>query len=179
MGNKDKGTLTAAGHSLIERVIERVRPQVDEIYISCRNRESYQKLDCKLIGDEPFPSEGPLCGIAAGLKQISCDKLLIVPCDAPEVPANLVNLLEEAMNKKQKPLACIKTGDRIQPLFSMVSKELEAVLAESVLKGERKVVDWMQQQNALAVEDERSELYLNLNTPEDLIQYEKQVRTKS
>ncbi|WP_323092258.1 NTP transferase domain-containing protein, partial [Aeromonas jandaei] len=67
MGGEDKGWVELAGRPLIAHVLERLRPQVDEILINAnRSHDRYQAL-APVISDDNRDYLGPLAGMQAGL----------------------------------------------------------------------------------------------------------------
>ena len=86
-GGADKGWVELAGRPLIDHVLDRLRPQVDEILINAnRSQARYQAL-APVIGDDNPDYLGPLAGMQAGLAAARHDWVLIVPCDGPALPA--------------------------------------------------------------------------------------------
>lgn len=169
MNGLDKGLVELEGKKLISYVINQLKNQVTNIYISCnRNPDEYQKFGLPLLNDEPFPSEGPLCAIAAGLQKIPCERLLIVPCDTPFLPDNLLALLKQGMDSGSYKIACIHNDEHIQPLFCMIDKSLSSSLEVKVKSGLRKTQDWIYGEKHILVNDTRSSLYTNLNQTLDL-----------
>ncbi len=165
----DKGLVKLEGKTLISHVIERLQNQVENIYISCnRNEDEYQKLGFPLLNDSPFPSEGPLCAIAAGLSKIPCKRLLIVPCDTPLLPENLVDLLNQGLDSGAYKVACIRNHEHIQPLFCMIDSSLTQDLTKQIKAGVRKTQDWIKDQEHILINDERFELYSNINQLSDI-----------
>jgi len=196
MGYKDKGKLPIKGIALIEIVIAQLQKQIFnqndeqnrgakveyladnslEIIISTNQKENYQHLTYPCIDDSPFPSEGPLCAIASGLKKITCDYLLIVPCDCPNIPENLLLMLFSALQNTDKRIASIETKRGLEPLFSLI-KVVETNetdnsfvnrLVAQVNGGLRKTQAWIQSESCIVVHDSREDYYSNINRPEDI-----------
>ena len=94
MGGADKGLLPLAGRSLAWHALERLRPQVGSLAISAnRNLQDYRALGVPVwpdleTGGAAFP--GPLGGMLAGLSACPTEWLMVVPCDAPFFPQDLV-----------------------------------------------------------------------------------------
>jgi len=173
MNYQDKALMTFKNKFLISHVIEALETQIeiplDDIYISCNaNKDAYQTLGFPLIDDRPFPSEGPLCAIAAGLTKIDCDYLLIAPCDCPFTPHDYLNKLFKAISNSSYNIACISSEGKMQPLFSLIKKECLPSLEHFLASGERKTQTWFNHQSLILVADERTERYFNINTPENL-----------
>src|SRR5688572_5092940 len=94
MGGVDKGLQPFRGKPLVEHVIERFRPQVQELLISAapaaRAYEAYGRVVLDELG------EGPLAGLHAGLA--ACGGLLAsAPCDTPLLPDDLVARLRAGL----------------------------------------------------------------------------------
>ena len=69
MGGADKGLIQLQNQPLIQYVISRLQPQVDEILINA-NREiaQYKAFGFKIFQDKNQDFAGPLAGILLGLK---------------------------------------------------------------------------------------------------------------
>jgi molybdopterin-guanine dinucleotide biosynthesis protein A len=96
MGGVDKGLQTLQGKPMVAHVIQRLQPQVDRIIINAnQNQERYREFQLPVWSDQENNFAGPLAGIQAGL--IHCDTayMLIVPCDTPKLPTDLVTLYKK------------------------------------------------------------------------------------
>lgn len=172
MGGQDKGWVQLKGIPLVEQVIARLTPQLNRIVISAnRNLEEYQALGYPVICDET-PFLGPLAGIAAGLQQIETDYALVVPTDAPLIAENLVATLFQHIPAK---LVLCEDNERLQPLFGLYHRSLADSISDYLQSGERKLMLWCKQQNPKIVTIGDKSLFTNLNTPEDLADFEKKL----
>jgi len=91
MGGQDKGLIPLAGQPMIQHVINSIAPQVDHLAINAnRNQADYAALGYPVIGDNISGYQGPLAGMAAGLAWSPSERLLMLPCDGPLVPNDLV-----------------------------------------------------------------------------------------
>jgi molybdenum cofactor guanylyltransferase len=90
---RDKATIEIDGIPLIRRIYDVVAGCGDrdifpiEIYVVTPWIERYRKvlpIDCNFIAEES-PHQGPLCGFAQGLSQISSDWVFLVACDLPNL----------------------------------------------------------------------------------------------
>lgn len=83
----DKALALLDGTALIDRVAERLRPQVDGLVVVGRAHSGIEA-----VSDRPGPGLGPLGGIAGALHHAAVhgfDSVLTVPCDAPGLPHDL------------------------------------------------------------------------------------------
>lgn len=168
MDGREKGLLPLRGRPLVVHVLERLAPQVGTILLNAnRNREAYAAFGRPVVADaiEGFP--GPLAGLHAGLQACTTPLLATAPCDAPLLPANLVERLAAAM-QDDTLAAAASTGGRLQPTFMLCRREaidrLEGYLAE----GGRKVHAWLEAIGAVAVPFDDEAAFANVNTPEEL-----------
>src|SRR5687767_8689050 len=92
MGGVDKGLKALRGKPMVEWVLARLAPQVDEVVINAnQNLEIYRKLGYPVVTDEISGFAGPLAGLHAGLKAAKHDLVVTVPCDSPFLPEDLVS----------------------------------------------------------------------------------------
>jgi molybdopterin-guanine dinucleotide biosynthesis protein A len=90
----DKAVAILNGQSLIERVIDHLASQVDEVIVCGRSDPRYVS-----VRDRPAPHLGPLGGLNAALHHAqACGFCLVLtaPCDTPDLPADLAERLSEA-----------------------------------------------------------------------------------
>lgn len=170
MGGVDKGLVEFGGRPLVERVIERLRPQVTTMLINAnRNFERYRAYGFPVLLDadeglEPFP--GPLGGILAGLRATSTPWMAVVPCDAPFLPADLLQHLADNLAGRDAAVAYV--GEKIEPLFCLLGVQLADHLAAALSHGERRAEAWLRDVGAAPAVFLLPESFANLNTLQDL-----------
>jgi len=177
MGGLDKGLVPLAGRPMIEHVLDAIRPQVTNIIISAnRNLDRYQGYGCPVVSDEEDGYPGPLAGVLAGLKATETPFLVTVPCDAPMLAPDLVRRLQEALRAEDADLAVASDGERLQPVFMLLSTRLAPSLNEYLAGGGRKIDTWYGRLR-LAVADlsDRPETFVNVNDPTERERVEKQL----
>jgi molybdopterin-guanine dinucleotide biosynthesis protein A len=166
MGGLDKGLVAFGGRSLVERVIERIRPQVGELLISAnRNIDRYRAFGFPVLLDEagglePFP--GPLAGLLAGLRAARTRWVAAVPCDAPFLPADLVVRLAASLGASRAAFACV--GDRAEPVFCLLRADLAEDLAAALADGERRTGAWLRSVGAAPAVFMQAASFANFNT---------------
>ena len=101
MHGRDKGLMDVCGQPMIRFVADTLAAQASEVWVSAnRNADEYARYGRVLADPEHCAADdatrlrGPLAGIAAGLAAMETRWLLVVPCDAPCVPADLGPALE-------------------------------------------------------------------------------------
>lgn len=177
MGGEDKGLKIVAGKPLVEHVIERLSPQINNILISAnRHIDAYQKLGYQVISDEIGDNWGPLAGIYSAMIHTTSPYLLSVPCDTPLLPNDLVSRMNQEISAAE---VCIASdGERLQPVIALIATGLKDQLRESLMAGDRKVEAWMlARQHAIAKYSDTT-VFLNANSSEDIMNIEKTLLSK-
>jgi molybdopterin-guanine dinucleotide biosynthesis protein A len=162
MGGADKGLCRFAGQTLAARAIARLAPQVDRVWISAnRNLPAYRQLGVPVIGDALIGYPGPLAGWQSALVQLETRWLASVPCDAPFFPADLVARLAAAIGDAPAATACV--GDALQPVFSLLHRDLLPALERSLASGERGVGRWLDSVGTRRVPFADAAAFVNVN----------------
>ena len=170
MNGVDKGLVCLQSKPLIQHVIERLTPQVDEILINA-NRElaQYQALGYPVLQDEVEDFLGPLAGFSLGLQHAKHDYVLTVPCDSPLLPVNLAQRLMTALIEHKAEVAVATSDDNTHPVFCLCKKTVLPSLTAYLQQGERRVSAWQKSQQYIEVDfSDCNEAFTNLNTFEDL-----------
>jgi molybdenum cofactor guanylyltransferase len=170
LGGADKGWVEYRGAPLIRRAIDRLQPQVDTLLVSAnRNRARYEGLGLTVVSDDPAHGEfaGPLAGILAGLRATRTRWLAVMPCDAPNAPADFVQRLKGGAPPGTRAAVAF-ARDRIEPLFCLLDRDLAVSLQAFLDAGEHKVATWLAQAGAVAVPFDDAAAFTNINTHADL-----------
>lgn len=170
MGGTDKGLQLWQGRPLYMHIYQRLIPQVSAISINAnRNQDLYAQSGLAVFGDELADFQGPLSGILTALKRATTDFVLFVPCDCPYLPLNLLEKLKSAVEKSDVLIAYTHDGERDHPTFCLISPKISTALSAYLAQGERRMLQFMRQHNAVAVDfSEQKEAFRNMNTLEDL-----------
>ena len=170
MNGVDKGLVLLQSKPLIQHVIERLTPQVDEILINA-NREltQYQALGYPVLQDEVEDFLGPLAGFSLGLQHAKHGYVLTVPCDSPLLPVDLAQRLMAALVENNAEVAVATSDDNTHPVFCLCKKTVLPSLTAYLQQGERRVSAWQKSQQYIEVDfTDCNEAFTNLNTFEDL-----------
>lgn len=175
MGVSRKALLEFGGRTLLARIIERLRPQVGPLVLSCETAgNELQGFGLPVVADLLPRYRGPLTGLYSVMQHLSdegFDKdLLLCPCDAPFVPLDLAPNLLGAGLSKPGPVVVSYRGV-LQPTFSLWRNHHLGVIREAVLEkglgGLKHVLSSLQ---PTVVEWPVTEPppFFNINTPADL-----------
>jgi molybdopterin-guanine dinucleotide biosynthesis protein A len=174
MNSVDKGLVMLRQKPLIQHVIERLKPQVGEIFINA-NREiaQYEAFGLPVLKDEngEFLESyiGPLAGFSLGLQNAKHDYVLTVPCDSPLLPLDLAERLYNSMAASRMDISCASSNSNTHPVFCLMKKSVLPSLQAYLESGERKVSTWQKSQQYVEVDfSDCDEAFVNLNTLEDL-----------
>lgn len=160
------------GVTLIERVIALASPQVGRLAISVRGDDAaYRHFGVELIADEGLESQGPMAGIAAGLRRaeaLGAELVAFFPCDAPFAPADLVGRLRAAI--APGGLAIPTHAGRPQQAFGLWSARLAEEVTALLKAGERRLHATVETLGATLVpfDDFADDPFFNINSEADL-----------
>ena len=153
------------GRPLVAHVIDRLKPQVDDIVLSCAQpNPAYEQLGYRTVLDAT-PDEGPLGGIVSVLDVVEPAWVLTAPADTPFLPSDLVPKLVPIC--QQHGLAVASAAGRRQNLTMLMDEAHTASLHRFFESGGRAAHRWLDDNAAVEVEFPASG-FLNVNTPADL-----------
>jgi len=177
MGGGDKALRLLDGIPVLDRVIERLRPQVDALVLNANGDPArFARFELPIAADTVPGFLGPLAGVLAGLdwaasQRPDCPYVVSVATDAPFLPLDLVAQLAEGLNDAHADLACATSGGRSHPVFGLWPVGLREDLRRAVVdQGIRKVDLWTARHQLTTVPfpDRPVDPFFNANRPEDL-----------
>lgn len=170
MGGLDKGLMPWRGRPMVAWMTELAAQFSDDLMISCnRHQREYQAYAPQVFSDAETGFPGPLAGITEALARARHERLLVLPCDAPMLPASaIVALLQSAVVAPNNP-ACLRRGAQLEPLMSLWPVSLRAALDAAWQQGQRSPRQFLVAQGVCPV-DIRADAgaWQNLNTLEQL-----------
>jgi molybdenum cofactor guanylyltransferase len=169
---QDKAFLTLAGTPMIQRAVDRLKPQVARLILNVHEATNdLDKYGLPVVTDPPGNHEGPLAGILASLRWAEAQGfpwIATAAVDTPFFPDDLVVRLEAAA--QDKPMAAARSGGRLHPVFGLWKAALAPVLEREIGKGLRSVHQWVALHDA-GIADWAIAPYdpfFNINKPEDV-----------
>lgn len=174
MGGVDKGLQRFQGQALALRAVQRLQAQTlgrpGLIAINAnRHLDDYAAWGFAVWPDalpRPLPEfSGPLGGILSALEQCQTaprafDYLLVVPCDSPHFPLQLLERLAQGLEQVPADLAVAAVPEscgnqaaelRTQPVFCLMRCGLRDSLRAYLAQGGRKIDTWIRQQHHVLV----------------------------
>lgn len=179
MGGEDKGLIALAGRPMVEHVLERFEPQVDEVLINAnRNSEHYGRYGHRVVADVIGDYSGPLAGMLTAMLTVDQPWLAVVPCDSPLLPTDLVERLFRSVQAESADIAVAHDGHRLQPVIALLNCSLRPDLRTFLDHGGRKIDTWYAQHRMVATDlSDHPEAFVNINTPDEREALEQRVMT--
>lgn len=180
MGGGDKGLRPLAGEPILQRIIERLAPQVSAMVINANGEPSrFARFGLPVVADGVAGYAGPLAGVHAGLEWVKANHpdlayAVTVATDTPFLPSDLVSrFLAEADGELRLMVA--RSGEGVHPVIGLWPVSLAKGLEASLGQGERTASKWVAAHGAVEVlfpdveiGGRRIDPFFNINRPEDL-----------
>jgi molybdopterin-guanine dinucleotide biosynthesis protein A len=187
MGGGDKCLRDLSGRTVLARIIERVRHQVEILALNANGDSArFAGYGLPVVPDGIEGHPGPLAGVLAGMEWAAeaaphCTHVASFATDAPFVPLTLVGDLCTVVERGDGELACAASGGRRHPVFGLWPVARRDDLRRAVeAEGIRKVEDWTGR-FALALvpyPDGERDPFFNANAPEDLAEAAARLRRR-
>jgi molybdopterin-guanine dinucleotide biosynthesis protein A len=189
MNGQDKGLVLYRGRPLADWALQSLAAQTSGLMVSAnRHLPAYRALlaaqqtgaagqstHAEALPDDPdLPSSsGPLAGILTALRHCPTDWLMVVPCDMPHLPADLVGRLFDEAQRSQADVVVPKTQPagkeaRFQWVCALIHKRVCPHTEDLFVKGERKAGLWVQSCRWSSVPFTDDAAFANMNTLETL-----------
>ena len=166
MHGRDKGRIELCGKRLVDRVIERLRPQAACVIISAP--EDYES-GLEFVPDLPDVPKGPVAGIWSAHHWLEAhfpgtEYFLTAPVDGPFVPSDLADRL-----CAHNVSAIASDGENDHPTFACWKRaDLDAVLPRLTDRPRLSLKSLADECGARRVIWTGPDVFLNINSPEDL-----------
>lgn len=179
MGGGDKALRLLGRRTLLDHVIDRLRPQVAALVLNANGDPArFARFGLPVVSDSVPDFAGPLAGILAGLDWAAthrpdCPYVASVATDAPFLPRDLVARLMAGMEEAGAELACAASAGQPHPVIGLWPVRLRGALREAVVaEGLRKVDRWTERYRLETVpfpeEIPGVDPFFNANRPDDL-----------
>ena len=179
---QDKGLMILEDEPLIVQVLENASELADEIILVLRSKEQQMAYECILekqsfqekvrICTDAVEDQGPLMGICAGLKCISTDHALVIPCDSPFIPQSFIRNIFNYYNIIYDAVVPEWQDGKLEPLHAIYNKRITGQIGDILKDGKRDVQSLLLEIDVRYVPvyslDETAQSFLNLNYPEDV-----------
>ena len=176
MGGADKGLLECRGRPLVSYALDALRQIAGTVCINAnRNLPEYAHLGVPVIADRTDSFDGPLAGLLSAMQAAETEYVLTVPCDSPLVDGESLGRLHAKLEEEGAGMCAAHDGERMHPVFLIARRSLAPDLEAYLASGQRKMETWLKSHSlALADFSDHPEWFANINTPEDLAEWEAQ-----
>lgn len=169
MGGGDKGLLPLGVGTILDRVIDRLAPQVAGLALNANGDPArFARLGLPVIPDSIEGYPGPLAGVLAGLDWAAgqgASHIVTAAWDTPFFPEDLARRLEA----EPGPIVLARTPEGRHPTFGLWPVALAGDLRAELAAGTRKVLAWTDRHGTSYADFEGDpDPFFNVNTPEDL-----------
>jgi molybdenum cofactor guanylyltransferase len=175
MGGGDKWRIQIGRFTILDRVLDRLRPQCDNIVFNSNSDPAAAPHGLTVVADGVPDYPGPLAGILAGLDWAAQNApgiswLVSVPGDCPFLPRDLVARLHQARSEGHAMLACAESAGRRHPTVALWPIQLREDLRQAITTEQMRAVHQWTARYPLAVaawNDAPVDPFFNVNTPDD------------
>jgi molybdopterin-guanine dinucleotide biosynthesis protein A len=164
----DKVLLKVNEKTLLEQVIELVKPICETVLISSNN-PAYEKFGFNIIPDE-IKDCGPIGGIYSCLKKSETDWNFIISVDSPFVEESFIRYLISVIDNSDAIIPIHENGK--EPLIALYHKNCLVKIEKMLDEGHYKMHNLLKTVDAKFVDsqnwvEKNPDLFRNLNCPED------------
>jgi molybdenum cofactor guanylyltransferase len=166
---RDKASLPAEGTTLLGRLVERLRPVVDEVLVAGGPRPAIDGV--RWVADS-VPGAGPLAGMAVAFRAAATPAAWVLACDLPDVEPELGRLLLSSLSGFEA--AVPRLLGRAEGTCAVYRTELAPRIEALLSQGRRSVLSLLDRSRVRYLEegelralDPELRSFRNLNTPED------------
>jgi len=169
---RDKALLPAGDQVLLERVIDRVKPLSDDVFISTNSPDRYGQFGLRCVVDV-YPGKAALGGIYSALLAAHHPYVLVVACDMPLLNTALLQYLVD-LAPTADAIVPMVNAPHPETLHAVYSKKSLPAIEACLQNNDLRVLSFFDHINVRYVD--RSEIapfdpeflsFVNVNTPAD------------
>jgi molybdenum cofactor guanylyltransferase len=163
-----------AGESLLNHAIAKANCYSHTVAIAAGSEKITLHQEIRLLPDE-IDFQGPIAGLQAAIQfgtELGTRHVMIMPCDTPFLPEDLLTLLQNAIGIAQS--AVPQYAGHLHPACSLWSTEILSLLGEYLATGRRSLIGFAELTEYISVEipTVSYDPFFNINTVEDMAQAE-------
>lgn len=174
MQGQDKGLVLFQNQPLVGHLLPIVQPHCCWLGVSAnRNQQIYQVITQAntVFADAPeYAQQGPLAGLASAQSHLpDLDWLLVLPCDTPKLPSDLISrFLMAAAQQPDTPAWYAQTDHGPQPSIMLLRPHVLSSLPDYLARGERTLRGFLHQHHAQSLYFSETTAFANGNCQQDL-----------
>ena len=170
---RNKALLELGGLSILQRIINVVRPLTADLFLVTNTPEIYREFQLPMIADL-MPGKAALGGIYTALRRARYDWLLALACDMPLLDRQLIAHLAQH-RRNEVDVVCPLVGPYPETLHTFYRKTCLPVIENQLHANRLKITDFFAgvrvayvDETALKEVTPNFNFLLNVNTLEDL-----------
>ena len=172
MGGEPKALMELGGRRIVERVLDAVRPVVDDVLIVTNTPALYGFLGVPMVADV-YPDHGSLGGIFSGLRAVPGDAAFTVACDMPFLHPDVARLVIDRAGEADVVIP--RVGEQLETMHALYAKACLPHIERRLKAGRLKIVGFFE--DVRVVEVDQAEVarvrppdvvFMNVNTPDEL-----------
>ena len=168
---RDKAQIPWGGGTLLTHAIEQMKRVVSEVLVVGTVTENLPVA----VLDDRFPGLGPLGGIHSALTCSTSAWNLILAVDLPLVTPTLLAWMADFRLDTSQEAIVLRVNSRVQPLCGVYHRDLLLQIQEALARRESSIHRLLERLSTRIIEEDQliaagfaPEMFLNVNTPEDL-----------
>ena len=171
MKGLDKGLMQINNNYIIKKLHALSTKYSNKVYVNAnRNIDIYKQMGFKVWEDLISDYQGPLAGMYTALKNCNTQYLLTLLCDGPLISD--IYFMRMLDNNKKIELRTAHNGERLQPVYSLISRDLLGSLKNYIDTGQRKIDKWFESCNLELIDfSDNKDIFININKETDLLEY--------
>ncbi len=160
--------------SILNRIIQNFKKLKMELVLNVNsNEDQFIKTGLHLIKDELENFQGPLAGIHSSMKWVlenrkNIEWIFTSPSDTPFIDNNLVNKFFKSRYIDKTKIILANSSNKTHPVIGMWHISLFKSLEEFLIKENRKIMLWVEEQNYEILNFKNKNYFFNINTQADL-----------
>jgi molybdopterin-guanine dinucleotide biosynthesis protein A len=180
----DKGLVPLAGKLMIEHIIDKVDLLGDELVLVTNNAPAYAYFGLRIVSDDE-PGAGALPGLKTALTAATGTYVLVIACDMPFLNRDLLQHQIDLAFNTGKDIIIPRWDDHLQTMHAVYKKEscLPAV-THALEDNQQRMISFFPSVHVHKIEpdevagfDPHGRSFLNINTPEELVEAEKLIKS--
>jgi molybdopterin-guanine dinucleotide biosynthesis protein A len=170
---RDKAFLEVGGKMVVERVIERVQPLTDDLFVNTNTPTHYEQFRLRMEKDV-YPGKAALGGIFTAIHAARHPHVLVVACDMPFLNSGLLKYLAD-MAPIADVVIPLVSPPQPETLHAVYSKACLPVIEPRLRANRLRIIGFFDDVSVHYIErqevtrfDPQFRSFINLNTPDDL-----------
>jgi len=176
---ENKALKSFLGRPLIERVLERVAPIADDLFLTTNDPELYESIRIRKVADV-LQGLGPLGGLHTALIAAQFDRLAVVACDMPFANPGLLVATAEVLDNEGVDVVIAESSEGFEPMHAVYRRSTCLPAVEAAIdSGQRRMISWFPAvrvrrltRQELWKHDPKGIAFWNVNTPEEFARAE-------